>query len=96
MFLPVTMDSAERIVETIQEIKEKIPSDPFEAELILMAEMVAEQEKDDKQDRPKDKVMEKETERQEAHAPDGMRNVCNCFIMFKETLKHFSKLDVQM
>uniref|UniRef100_A0A3Q4HLX1 Zinc finger MYM-type protein 4-like n=1 Tax=Neolamprologus brichardi TaxID=32507 RepID=A0A3Q4HLX1_NEOBR len=42
MFLPVTMDSAERIVETIQEIKQKIPSDPYEAELILMAEMVAE------------------------------------------------------
>uniref|UniRef100_A0A3Q2TE31 Zinc finger MYM-type containing 4 n=1 Tax=Fundulus heteroclitus TaxID=8078 RepID=A0A3Q2TE31_FUNHE len=42
MFLPVTMNSAERIVETIQEIKQKIPSDPYEAELILMAEMVAE------------------------------------------------------
>ncbi|XP_038581186.1 zinc finger MYM-type protein 4-like isoform X1 [Micropterus salmoides] len=67
MFLPVTMDSAERIVETIQEIKEKIPSDPFEAELILMAEMVAEEEeKNDKQKRTKEKVVEKE--RQEAPA----------------------------
>lgn len=74
MFLPVTMDSAERIVETIQEIKEKIPSDPFEAELILMAEMVAEQEeKNDKQEEPKEKVVEKETDRQEAPAPDGKR-----------------------
>ncbi|XP_022599863.1 zinc finger MYM-type protein 4-like isoform X2 [Seriola dumerili] len=71
MFLPVTMDSAERIVETIQEIKEKIPSDPFEAELILMAEMVAEQdEKNDKPERPKEKVVEKQTERHEAAAPD--------------------------
>uniref|UniRef100_A0AAV2K548 TRASH domain-containing protein n=1 Tax=Knipowitschia caucasica TaxID=637954 RepID=A0AAV2K548_KNICA len=42
MFLPVSTNNAEKIVETIQEIKEKIPSDPFEAELILMAEMVAE------------------------------------------------------
>lgn len=66
MFLPVAMDSAERIVETIQEIKEKIPSDPFEAELILMAEMIAEQDKNDKDDRPKEKVA-----RQEASAPDG-------------------------
>lgn len=74
MFLPVTMDSAERIVETIQEIKEKIPSDPFEAELILMAEMVAEQEKDDKQETSKEKVGAKETERQEAPVP-GIRNV---------------------
>lgn len=92
MFLPVTMDSAERIVETIQEIKEKIPSDPFEAELILMAEMVAEQEKDDKQETSKEKVVAKETERQEAPAPDGMRN---SFLICKETEKHFSKLNLQ-
>lgn len=72
MFLPVTMDSAERIVETIQEIKEKIPSDPFEAELILMAEMVAEQdERNDKSERAKERVTEKETEKQEAAAADG-------------------------
>ncbi|XP_008301887.1 zinc finger MYM-type protein 4 isoform X2 [Stegastes partitus] len=71
MFLPVTMDSAERIVETIQEIKQKIPSDPYEAELILMAEMVAEQdEKNDKQETTTEKVVEKESERQEAPAPD--------------------------
>ncbi|XP_029298595.1 zinc finger MYM-type protein 4-like [Cottoperca gobio] len=69
MFLPVTMDSAERILETIQEIKQKIPSDPFEAELILMAEMVAEQhENNDKEERPKEKV-ERERARQEAAAP---------------------------
>ncbi|XP_029298588.1 zinc finger MYM-type protein 4-like isoform X2 [Cottoperca gobio] len=69
MFLPVTMDSAERILETIQEIKQKIPSDPFEAELILMAEMVAEQhENNDKEERPKEKV-ERERAIQEAAAP---------------------------
>ncbi|XP_023119889.2 zinc finger MYM-type protein 4 isoform X1 [Amphiprion ocellaris] len=71
MFLPVTMDSAERIVETIQEIKQKIPSDPYEAELILMAEMVAEQDqKNDKQDMATERAVEKETETQEAPAPD--------------------------
>ncbi|XP_017548695.1 zinc finger MYM-type protein 4 isoform X1 [Pygocentrus nattereri] len=42
MFLPTTLDSAERIVETIQKIKEKIPDNPLEADLIMMAEMVAE------------------------------------------------------
>ncbi|XP_069033058.1 zinc finger MYM-type protein 4-like isoform X1 [Embiotoca jacksoni] len=66
MFLPVTMDSAERIVETIEEIKQKIPSDPFEAELILMAEMVAEQEKKDKQETAKGGAQEKEDEGTEA------------------------------
>ncbi|XP_060915066.1 zinc finger MYM-type protein 4-like isoform X1 [Labrus mixtus] len=67
MFLPVTMDSAEQIVETIQEIKQKIPSDPYEAELILMAEMVAEDsEKNSKEEKPKAKQMEKDRAKQEA------------------------------
>lgn len=71
MLLPVTMDNAERIVETIQEIKEKIPADPFEAELIFMAEMVAEDnEKNGKEQTSKNKV-EKENEKQEASAPYG-------------------------
>ncbi|KAF7661705.1 hypothetical protein LDENG_00255810 [Lucifuga dentata] len=70
MFLPVTLNNAERIVETIKEIKEKIPSDPFEAELILMAEMVAEEDESNvKEGRPKDMVVEKERERQEGQAP---------------------------
>uniref|UniRef100_A0A8B9K5K1 Zinc finger MYM-type protein 4 n=1 Tax=Astyanax mexicanus TaxID=7994 RepID=A0A8B9K5K1_ASTMX len=48
MFLPTTLDSAEKIVETIQKIKEKIPDDPLEADLIMMAEMVAEDNEKDK------------------------------------------------
>ncbi|XP_029587396.1 zinc finger MYM-type protein 4-like isoform X2 [Salmo trutta] len=52
MFLPVTLDNAERIVETIQDIKEKIPSDPFEADLILMAEMVADEGTEKSPERP--------------------------------------------
>lgn len=73
MFLPVTMDSAERIVETIQEIKQKIPSDPYEAELILMAEMVA--EGDENNDKPEtgkeEKAVKKAAEKQEAPVTDG-------------------------
>ncbi|KAK3525450.1 hypothetical protein QTP86_031539 [Hemibagrus guttatus] len=48
MFLPTTLDSAERIVETIQKIKERIPDNPLEADLIMMAEMVAEDSEKDK------------------------------------------------
>lgn len=48
MFLPTTLDSAERIVETIQMIKERIPDNPLEADLIMMAEMVAEDSEKDK------------------------------------------------
>uniref|UniRef100_A0A8C2BUG2 Zinc finger, MYM-type 4 n=1 Tax=Cyprinus carpio TaxID=7962 RepID=A0A8C2BUG2_CYPCA len=49
LFFPTTLDSAERIVKTIQEIKEKIPDDPLEADLIMMAEMVAEDAEEEKQ-----------------------------------------------
>uniref|UniRef100_A0AAY4CBN5 TRASH domain-containing protein n=1 Tax=Denticeps clupeoides TaxID=299321 RepID=A0AAY4CBN5_9TELE len=52
MFLPTTLDSAERIVETIEKIKEKIPSDPLQADLILMAEMVAEDNETEKEVKP--------------------------------------------
>ncbi|KAM9839138.1 zinc finger MYM-type protein 4 [Aulostomus maculatus] len=71
MFLPVTMNNAEHIVETIKEIKEKIPSDPFEAELILMAEMVAEQTgTNDKDERSKEKVTDKGKDKQEEITPE--------------------------
>ncbi|XP_062866416.1 zinc finger MYM-type protein 4 [Trichomycterus rosablanca] len=48
MFLPVTVDNVERLMETIQEIKEKIPENPLEADLIMMAEMVAEDSEKEK------------------------------------------------
>ncbi|XP_057683606.1 zinc finger MYM-type protein 4-like isoform X2 [Corythoichthys intestinalis] len=51
MFLPVTMNNADRIVDTIKKIKDKFPEDPFEAELVLMAEMVSETN-GDKETRP--------------------------------------------
>ncbi|XP_064413942.1 zinc finger MYM-type protein 2 isoform X2 [Latimeria chalumnae] len=44
VFLPTTLDSAERIVETIEELKAKVPSDPVEADILAMAEMIAEAE----------------------------------------------------
>lgn len=66
MFLPVAMNNAEKIVQTIQEIKQKIPSDPFEAELILMAEMVAE----DTEEKPKEKPPEKQASRGDAPQQD--------------------------
>ncbi|XP_061123864.1 zinc finger MYM-type protein 4 isoform X1 [Syngnathus typhle] len=49
VLLPVSTDNADRIVETIKKIKEKFPKDPFEAELVLMAEMVSETNGGDKE-----------------------------------------------
>ncbi|GCB67552.1 hypothetical protein scyTo_0012158, partial [Scyliorhinus torazame] len=48
MFLPTTLDSADKIVETIEELKVKIPSNPFEADILAMAEMIAEAEEMEK------------------------------------------------
>lgn len=60
-------------METIQDIKEKIPSDPFEAELILMAEMVAQQnEGNDKEKKQSEKESQAKDRPQDAAPPDGM------------------------
>ncbi|MCJ8732432.1 hypothetical protein PDJAM_G00211190 [Pangasius djambal] len=45
VFLPTTLQSAEHIVKTIDELKAKVPTDPLEADLITMAEMIAEEDK---------------------------------------------------
>ncbi|XP_049449817.1 zinc finger MYM-type protein 2 isoform X2 [Epinephelus fuscoguttatus] len=47
VFLPTTLQGAEQIVQTISELKNKVPSDPLEADLISMAEMIAEDQKPD-------------------------------------------------
>ncbi|XP_055656085.1 zinc finger MYM-type protein 4 isoform X2 [Falco biarmicus] len=44
MLFPTTLDNADKIIETIQDIKEKMPTNPFEADLLQMAEMIAEDE----------------------------------------------------
>lgn len=45
VFLPTTLQGAEQIVQTINELKNKVPSDPLEADLISMAEVIAEDQK---------------------------------------------------
>uniref|UniRef100_A0A669DIK4 Zinc finger MYM-type containing 2 n=1 Tax=Oreochromis niloticus TaxID=8128 RepID=A0A669DIK4_ORENI len=45
VFLPTTLQGAEEIVQTINELKNKVPSDPLEADLITMAEVITEDRK---------------------------------------------------
>ncbi|XP_056646796.1 zinc finger MYM-type protein 3 isoform X2 [Diorhabda sublineata] len=47
IFIPTTRNSAAGIMKEIKKIQVKIPTDPYEAELLMMAEMVAEEKKDD-------------------------------------------------
>ncbi|XP_043548637.1 zinc finger MYM-type protein 2 [Chiloscyllium plagiosum] len=45
VFLPTTLGNAEKIVETIEDLKRKVPSNPVEADILAMAEMIAEAER---------------------------------------------------
>ncbi|XP_034417093.1 zinc finger MYM-type protein 2 [Cyclopterus lumpus] len=47
VFLPTTLQGAERILQTIKELKNDVPSDPVEADLLSLAEMIAEDQKPD-------------------------------------------------
>ncbi|XP_075460707.1 zinc finger MYM-type protein 4 isoform X3 [Ascaphus truei] len=48
MLIPTTLDNADKIIDAIADLKEKIPSDPFEADILQMAEMIAEDEEKEK------------------------------------------------
>lgn len=50
IFIPTTRNSAKGILKDIKRIQEKIPADPFEAELLMMAEMVATEKKANESD----------------------------------------------
>uniref|UniRef100_A0A8C3WD23 Zinc finger MYM-type containing 4 n=1 Tax=Catagonus wagneri TaxID=51154 RepID=A0A8C3WD23_9CETA len=48
MLVPSSMDNEDKVTESIEDIKEKLPSHPFEADLLEMAEMIAEDEEKEK------------------------------------------------
>ncbi|XP_032753628.1 zinc finger MYM-type protein 4 [Rattus rattus] len=48
MFIPSSMDSEEKASEGTEDIKEKLATHPFEADLLEMAEMIAEDEEKEK------------------------------------------------
>lgn len=54
IFIPTTRNSAKGIMKDIKKIQEKIPSDPYEAELLMMAEMVATEKKTNESDSDSD------------------------------------------
>ncbi|XP_058409623.1 zinc finger MYM-type protein 4 isoform X5 [Diceros bicornis minor] len=48
MLIPPSMDNKDKVTESIEDVKEKLPSHPFEADLLEMAEMIAEDEEKEK------------------------------------------------
>ncbi|XP_064028988.1 zinc finger MYM-type protein 4-like isoform X7 [Pogoniulus pusillus] len=48
MLFPTSPENADKATETIQDIKEEVPTSPFEADLLQMADMIAEDEEKEK------------------------------------------------
>ncbi|ELW65995.1 Zinc finger MYM-type protein 4 [Tupaia chinensis] len=48
MLIPSSVDNEDKVTEGIDDIKEKLPTHPFEADLLEMAEMIAEDEEKEK------------------------------------------------
>ncbi|XP_040612548.1 zinc finger MYM-type protein 4 isoform X3 [Mesocricetus auratus] len=48
MLIPSSMDNEDKATESIEDIKEKLPTHPFEADLLEMAEMIVEDEEKEK------------------------------------------------
>ncbi|XP_076237431.1 zinc finger protein without children isoform X2 [Calliopsis andreniformis] len=77
IFIPTTRNSAKGIFKDIKRIQEKIPADPFEAELLMMAEMVATEKKANESDSDSaDDRDEDNTDRDHSHSggfsPEGV------------------------
>lgn len=63
IFIPTTRNSAAGILKEIKKIQDKMPADPFEAELLMMAEMVADEKNESDSDseeemKPEPKMIE--------------------------------------
>ncbi|CAH0731990.1 unnamed protein product, partial [Brenthis ino] len=73
VFIPTTRNSAKGILKEINKIHDKMPTDPFEAELLMMAEMVAGDKKKDQSD------SDTEDENEEGFSPVGGMDGNNAF-----------------
>lgn len=72
VFIPTTRNSANGILKEIKKIQDKMPTDPYEAELLMMAEMVAGDKKKDDSDSDSDDAAEDQFTT--AAATDGIEN----------------------
>ncbi|XP_029386130.1 zinc finger MYM-type protein 2 [Echeneis naucrates] len=70
VFLPTTLQGAEQIVQTLDELKTKVPSDPLEADLLSMAEMIEEGEEKEKEKEKEVEKKEKDEEEEEKKEKD--------------------------
>ncbi|XP_011684484.1 PREDICTED: zinc finger MYM-type protein 3 isoform X5 [Wasmannia auropunctata] len=77
LFIPTTRNSAKGIMKDIKRIQEKIPADPYEAELLMMAEMVATEKKandsdSDSVDDREDNTADQDNLRSDGFSPEAV------------------------
>ncbi|XP_050673906.1 zinc finger MYM-type protein 4 isoform X2 [Leptidea sinapis] len=91
VFIPTTRNSAKGIMKEINKIHDKMPTDPFEAELLMMAEMVAGDKKKDQSD------SETDDENAEEFSPVAGMEGSNAFgeDMLQMALKMATEYEVQ-
>lgn len=75
IFIPTTRNSSAGIMKEIKKIQVKIPTDPFEAELLMMAEMVAGEKKVENTD-------------SESEEDDAAGNCCKHCLFFFSIIFH--------
>lgn len=94
IFIPTTRNSAKGIFKEIKKIQEKIPTDPFEAELLMMAEMVAGEKKQDPTDSESDEGNDGEDGGDGSFSPENV-DASNTFgdDMLQMALKMASELE---
>lgn len=94
IFIPTTRNSAKGILKEIKKIQEKIPTDPFEAELLIMAEMVAEDKKQDPTDSESDEGNDGDENAEGTFSPENV-DTNNTFgdDMLQMALKMASELE---
>lgn len=93
IFIPTTRNSAAGIMKEIKKIQDKMPTDPFEAELLMMAEMVAGDKKKNESDSETDE--EPQPEEYSIPQPDPVIEGNNAFgeDMLQMALKMASEYD---
>lgn len=94
IFIPTTRNSAKGIFKEIKKIQEKIPTDPFEAELLMMAEMVAGDKKQDPTDSESDEGNDADEGPDNTFSPENV-DTSNTFgdDMLQMALKMASELE---
>lgn len=68
VFIPTTRNSSQGIMKEIKKIQDKMPTDPYEAELLMMAEMVAGESK------KREETDQSESDENEIEYGDGIEN----------------------